>query len=483
MSEQEFRSIYKQYHKKLCYFLNYYTHDEQAIEEAVQDVFVYLWKESDNLNITYLKTYLYSSARNRMLNYLRNEHTRTIILERWAQMELEERQAQDCIDRAEFFLLLQDTIEALPPKCREIFLMSRDERKTYKEIAEEKGISVKTVEAQMDQKIPHTLLAKHFVNQTSVEESKEVRRWRAQSPENEKLYQEYLHEWEIAHADFSRFVLPDSDKMWGNILSRINEPVKTILYTKKKLYKAIAVAASIALLVGLSFSVWLSAYYRSDGNYLAAEAVFIVPSGQKSQLILPDGTKVWMNSDSKLTYPVDFSKKRRLVKLEGEAYFDVVHDENKKFIVNTSTVNVLVHGTSFSVTDYPADSFISVALDKGSVSVETSRERDLLTRLVPGQKVQIAKSDISWNVSAFDAEAYNIWMLNKLQFKGESLYDVFRKIERWYGVKIRLENENPSYSYWFTLKTESLTEMLNLINQITPIDYKINGEEVTIRYK
>ena len=64
-------------------------------------------------------------------------------------MELEERQAQDCIDRAEFFLLLQDTIEALPPKCREIFLMSRDERKTYKEIAKEKGVSVKTVEAQM----------------------------------------------------------------------------------------------------------------------------------------------------------------------------------------------------------------------------------------------------------------------------------------------------------------------------------------------
>ena len=260
----------------------------------------------------------------------------------------------------------------------------------------------------MDQKIPHTLLAKHFVNQTSVEESEEVRRWRAQSPENEKLYQEYLHEWEIAHADFSRFVLPDSDKMWGNILSRINEPVKTILYTKKKLYKAIAVAASIALLVGLSFSVWLSAYYRSDGNYLAAEAVFIVPSGQKSQLILPDGTKVWMNSDSKLTYPVDFSKKRRLVKLEGEAYFDVVHDENNKFIVNTGTVNVLVHGTSFSVTDYPTDSFISVALEKGSVSVETSREHDLLTRLVPGQKLLIAKSDISWNVSAFDAECCNL---------------------------------------------------------------------------
>ena len=101
------------------------------------------------MNITYLKTYLYSSARNRMLNYLRNEHTRTIILERWAQMELEERQAQDCIDRAEFFYYYRIRSKLYLQNVGEIFLMSRDERKTYKEIAEEKGISVKTVEAQM----------------------------------------------------------------------------------------------------------------------------------------------------------------------------------------------------------------------------------------------------------------------------------------------------------------------------------------------
>lgn len=95
--------------------------------------------------------------------------------------------------------------------------------------------------------------------------------------------------------------------------------------------------------IGWTFFLCLaSAYYRSDGNYLAAEAVFICSFRTKTQLMLPDGTKVWMNSDSKLTYPVDFSKKRRLVKLEGEAYFDVVHDENNKFIVNTGTVNELV---------------------------------------------------------------------------------------------------------------------------------------------
>lgn len=335
----------------------------------------------------------------------------------------------------------------------------------------------------MDQIIPHRLLAKYFANQASAKEIAELSDWCALSPENRKLYDDYQHEWEVIHADISGFVVADSNKMWNNIVSRIHKPVKAVSYTKKTLYTAIAVAASIALLVGLSFSVWFSTMYQDGADLLASETLFIVPSGQKSQLVLPDGTKVWMNSDSKLAYPTDFSKERRLVRLEGEAYFDVVHDESNKFIVNTGQVNVLVHGTSFSVTNYQSDSFISVALDEGCVSVENSSNHDPLTRLTPGQKVMIEKSTSNWNVSAFDADTYNIWMLNKLQFKGEPIYDAFKKIERWYGVKIKLENENPSYSYWFTLKTESLTEMLNLINRITPINYTINGEEVTIRYK
>lgn len=149
MNEQGFRQLYELYYEKLCYFLNYYTHDERAIEEVVQDVFVVLWEERDSLQITYIKTYLYKSARNKMLNYLRNERTRIILLERWAKMEMEERQAEDCINRAEFFMLLQETIDTLPLKCKEIFLLSRDAKMTYKEIADQKGLSIKTVETQM----------------------------------------------------------------------------------------------------------------------------------------------------------------------------------------------------------------------------------------------------------------------------------------------------------------------------------------------
>ena len=293
---------------------------------------------------------------------------------------------------------------------------------------------------------------------------------------NENVEKVFFEIKAVYDACYTNRMQNDMEGSWDRLLKK-----RKVFYPRKKSrWLQLGNYAAVSFITVCLTSLFLT--FNKDEDKIATR--YIGGDGLDADVVeLPDGTQVCLGSKTVFHYENDYGRKERIVYLEGEAYFDVVHDENNKFIVNTGTVNVLVHGTSFSVTDYPTDSFISVALEKGSVSVETSREHDLLTRLVPGQKLLIAKSDISWNVSAFDAEAYNIWMLNKLQFKGESLYDVFRKIERWYGVKIRLENENPSYSYWFTLKTESLTEMLNLINQITPIDYKINGEEVTIRYK
>ena len=100
----------------MCKFLNYYTHDYQAIETVVQDVFVRLWEEYRGKDITYIKTYLYASARNRILNYLRDHKNRTALLEKWAYIELEHNKATDCIDRDEFCLLLQAAVDALPEK-------------------------------------------------------------------------------------------------------------------------------------------------------------------------------------------------------------------------------------------------------------------------------------------------------------------------------------------------------------------------------
>jgi len=133
----------------LCRFLAYYTADRIMIEEVVQDVFIKLWEERNTLRIESVKTYLYKSARNRMLNYIRDEKRRNLLLEQWVKHEMEQKQGKECFDIDEFSQRVQNAIDALPDKCRTIFNLSKTEKLTYKQIAEHLNISVKTVESQM----------------------------------------------------------------------------------------------------------------------------------------------------------------------------------------------------------------------------------------------------------------------------------------------------------------------------------------------
>ena len=149
IDESTLKELFNVYSDDLCTFLNYYTHDKQLIEDIIQDVFISLWEERDTINIFYIKTYLYNAARNKVLNSLRDEQNRSLLLERWASRELEKQKARDCINMEEFSSVYQQPINSLPEKCREIFTLSREQNKTYREIAGEKDLSVKTVEAQM----------------------------------------------------------------------------------------------------------------------------------------------------------------------------------------------------------------------------------------------------------------------------------------------------------------------------------------------
>ena len=149
IARSSFRQLYDGMFDPLCRFLAYYTDDRMQIENVVQDVFVKLWEDRDVLQIESVKAYLYKSARNRMLNYIRDERRRNTILEQWVQYELEKHQGKDCFNIDEFSQRVQGAIETLPDKCREIFNMSKKENLTYKQIADHLCISVKTVETQM----------------------------------------------------------------------------------------------------------------------------------------------------------------------------------------------------------------------------------------------------------------------------------------------------------------------------------------------
>ena len=149
ITHSSFRQLFVEHFDPLCRFLAYYSTDHFMIEEAVQDVFVNMWEKRDVLQIESIKTYLYSSARNRILNRIRDEKRRNTLLEQWVQSEIEKKHGEECFDIDEFSQRVENAIEALPEKCRIIFDMSKKKNFTYKQIAEKLGISVKTVETQM----------------------------------------------------------------------------------------------------------------------------------------------------------------------------------------------------------------------------------------------------------------------------------------------------------------------------------------------
>jgi len=149
ITRSSFRQLYELHFDSLCRFLTCYSNDRMIIEEVVQDVFVRLWEGRDTLQIESIKTYLYTSARNRMLNYIRDRKRYNTFMEQWVQHEMEKRQGEECFDLDEFLSRAQVAINTLPDKCRQIFNLSKKNNLIYKQIAEKLDISVKTVETQM----------------------------------------------------------------------------------------------------------------------------------------------------------------------------------------------------------------------------------------------------------------------------------------------------------------------------------------------
>lgn len=264
-------------------------------------------------------------------------------------------------------------------------------------------------------------------------------------------------------------------RVFGKIQNRIisSQPVRSFSWLR--------IAATILLPVLIS----TASFYYFSGKYQEKEELFTVfaESGQKTQIFLPDSTRVWLNSDSYLSYSSGFNRKNRIVNLKGEAFFDVMKDKEHSFTVKTEDINVVVHGTAFNVSAYPDEQVMSVSLLRGSVTVEERKTTSRSIRLEPNQQVCIERERQSWNLTSCNAEMECLWTQNMLRFENISATEVFNKLEKWYGVNIHIDNLDPSIKYGFVLKSESLREILDLINKITSINYQINGKEVNIKYK
>ncbi len=236
---------------------------------------------------------------------------------------------------------------------------------------------------------------------------------------------------------------------------------------------------AVILIVPLLLAVSLL-YFENSGSQAPQMVRYIVPNGQKSKVVLADGSSVWLNSGSTLSYSAD-KKNSRKVFLSGEAFFDVVKDRKHPFLVETGNYTVKVYGTQFNVYDCKKTQESEVILKEGSVSILINNQEKL--KLQPGQRFYMNEKK-KYTITRVNPDLYLSWKDNVLRINKERLQDLIIRMERWYGVNIRVENfeQVKDLRYTLTIKTESLREMLELIRIVTPFHYEINGENLTLKY-
>lgn len=219
----------------------------------------------------------------------------------------------------------------------------------------------------------------------------------------------------------------DTDKAFINVKQRIEVSRKRSLI----IYRLQRIAAVLFLPL-LAFSI----YVYTSSNDLSLRTVNRTienPQGVRSQLELPDGSKLWLNSGSSISYQEPF--RDRVITLDGEAFFDVTRDKNKAFIVKTENLNVKVHGTRFNVLSYPNEDNTEVVLEEGSVSVIT-KQGNREYKLVPNNRLLLDNKDGAVNIFKEDINNYIAWHKGKLAFDNASLDEVARTLERWYDIDV-----------------------------------------------
>lgn len=329
--------------------------------------------------------------------------------------------------------------------------------------------------------ITESLLNRYFEGRCTEAEIEAVNRW-LDDPANERVVRSLMRKhWDStsAHAEI------DIESLLSSTRQRIPD-----LYpaSQKSTWPAwrLGVAASLSL-IALCLTAWLLLPEQLAPTLATtsdAHAEVTSSNGQIVLTVLPDGTKVWLNAQSRLLYPSRFGNTRE-VTLEGEAYFDVVEDKARPFIVHADDITIRVLGTAFNIKSYPDDRAISTTLVRGKVVIETQdNPKAPPIELKPNQQAVFSHASNDIELHQVDANRYASWTNGSLIFEDDQVYDVLKTLERWYGVHIRVpEPSNLECRLTAKIDKETLSETMELLQALTGMRYTVTDNEVIIQGK
>lgn len=270
------------------------------------------------------------------------------------------------------------------------------------------------------------------------------------------------------HQGFTKIKpLQKSDKLksWNTIEKKVQFKVIPNFVRGFLKYAAILV---VAFSLGIYFHYLISNQTKKV-QYAEVEVIY----GQTGHLVLFDGTEVWLNSGSKFKYPDRFNKNERSVFIEGEAFFKVTKNKKLPFKVNTGELEVEVLGTEFNVTAYPGESSQSIVLVEGKVKLN-NLDGSPLGELTPGQRAVKKVGNPGIQVQNADPYFYTSWKDGIVVFNDEKLGDIAKKLERWYNVEFRFEQEK-FRDFKFTgtiLRNKPIDQTIAAMELLAPIRFE-----------
>lgn len=242
-----------------------------------------------------------------------------------------------------------------------------------------------------------------------------------------------------------------------------------------RLFIVLAKAAAVLFIPLLAAVLYFYFNQTTSSDFLT----LTTQKGEQTSVILPDGSKVWLNVDTKLSYPVDYGVKSRNIELEGEAYFEVEKHDELPFEVASANIVTRALGTRFVISAYPENSTIRSSLVKGSVEVKYGTKYELLK---PGQQLIYNKNKPEITIKNFDENYELAWKNNQLVFRLTPFADVITELEKWFDVCIEYDSaafKSETLTVQFE-KYESLETILKVIAKANGFKFTINDKNVKI---
>ncbi len=319
---------------------------------------------------------------------------------------------------------------------------------------------------------------KYFEGSATGKELEELLHW-LRKKENRFIFNKFSSEWKESLEPGS---FPgDGGESWQRLQAELGQKSYLRWQRTRKMINFYRVAAIFFFIMALGSMLWYYTY-KPQNSHTVSETFtnVIAENGQISKVKLPDGTIVWLNSGSELTYNNFYSIENRNVTLSGEAFFDVSKNENIPMNVGCNGLQIRVLGTQFNINAYESEKFVDVVLESGSVELFDKKTSRQIYTLNPGELAKVNLQTNRFTVDKVNTNKYTSWKDGIINIYNLSMEELIVRLEKRYNQKFELTPEVKNLHYTFTIENEPLENVLKLMERITPIKVKQSEESIKI---